>query len=298
MDWHLQGGPAWPKTPPLKVTLDRQGVPEAVVALDSPETVSRRGRVLLPWRQATPGALLRSAVTVPQVRGYRASLPVMDSWDDLRAFANVTYKNGVCLSTSLQHAIPAQLGKARATLSWQAALECGAEGLDHWKFLGAYTDPSMDWEYLRFGRDAQIGSFLSFNTDHLGNPVPVQLCTYILGDLQFQGHEGLTLAFQVFGDFAEAGLTLTLIEQDRSLQARSYSANITRTDLGPGLREIALPLTRFTDKDKRTPGRWQDIDKLEIRGKASRQDPPRFARWRWLDPNTAPKKADDSKSHF
>jgi hypothetical protein len=194
--------------------------------------------------------------------------------------------------------IPAQLGKARATLKWQPAFETRNGGLDCWKFLGAYTDPSMDWEYLRDGRDPEVGPFLSFNNYRLGDPVPVRLYTHIIGDPQFQGREGLDLAFHVQGDFTVDGLTLTLIEQDRSLQARSYSANITKKDLEPGWRKIALPLSLFMDKDKHTPRRWQDIDKLEVRGTASGQNPLRFARWGWLDPRATPKPAPaDSKSH-
>ena len=298
MDWQLKDAAAWPKTPPLKVTLDRQGIPEAVVTLDSPDTVSSVDVYYYLGDKRPQVRFWRSAIAEQQAGRYRAALPVMDTWDDLRAFANVTYKSGVCLSTSLHHVIPAQLGKARATLSSQAALEAWTNGLDGWKFLGAFTDPSMDWEYLRTNRDAQLGPLLSFNTERLGDPVPVQLSTCILGDPQFQGREGLALAFQVQGDFIGEGLTLTLIEQDKSLQARSYSVNITKNDLTPGWREVVLPLSRFTDKDKRTPRGWQDIDKLEIRGKASRQNPPRFARFRWLNPIAVPKPAAaDPKSH-
>src|SRR5262249_29869098 len=40
MDWHLAGGPAWPKTPALRLTLDRAGVPEAIVVPDAPGDVT------------------------------------------------------------------------------------------------------------------------------------------------------------------------------------------------------------------------------------------------------------------
>ena len=38
---------------------------------------------------------------------------------------------------------------------------------------------------------------------------------------------------------------------------------------------------RFKDKEGRSPARWQDLDRLELRGKAARSNPPRFARLRW-----------------
>ena len=171
----------------------------------------------------------------------------------------------------MRYAVPAQLGKARPTLTWQPTIEQGADGLDHWKFLGAYTDPNVDWEYLQTGRDEKVGPFVTFNAEYLGDPIPVQLYTHILCDPQFQGRPGQALSFQVRGDFTDDGLTLTVIEQDRSLQAHSYSATVPAKDLAPGWREVVLPLSRFTGKDGRPPARWQDLDKLEIRGKAAQK---------------------------
>lgn len=283
MDWRLKDGTPWPKTPPLKLTLGPDGVPETVVSPDSPDTVSAVDVYYCLGDKRPQARYWRSSVTRAHAGGYHAALPVMDTWEDLRTFANVSYKNGVCLSTALQHAIPAQLGKARGTLKWQAQIEDGATGLDYWKFFAAYTDPSIDWEYLRTGSDPRVGAFLSLNSEHLGNPMPVQISTHILGDPQFQGRDGLALAFQVQGDFTTEGLTLTLTEQDRGMRARSYSANVAAKDLGPGWRDVVLPLARFLDKEKRSPSRWQDIDKLDIRGKAARENPPRFARFRWQD---------------
>ena len=224
----------------------------------------------------------------PQVRYWRtvpaeitdgtalAALPVMDAWDDLRAFANITYENGLCLSTSLQHAIPAQLGRARATLNWQANWENGASC---WMFHGAYTDPNLDWTHLSPGFDDDIGFFIGFNLEHLGDPVPVQLYSHILGDPQFQGRPGDSLAFMACGDYSDEGLKLTVIEGDRSLHARSYVAVVPPGDLGPW-REVVVSLEQFIDADGHSPASWSTLDKLELRGSAGRDNPLRFAHWR------------------
>src|SRR5262249_41850493 len=58
-------------------------------------------------------------------------------------------------------------------------------------------------------------------------------------------------------------------------------------ELGPGWREVVLPLSRFVDAKGHSPASWQVLDKLEIRGKAARRDPPRFARLRWIDPRAS-----------
>jgi len=286
MDWHLKGAAPWPKPPTLRLTLNQNGTPEGVVVADAASEVSDVD-VYYALGDKRPQARFWRRVPAERVgQEWRASLPVMDTWEDLRAFANVTYHKGVCLSTSLQHTIPAQHGKARATLTCQQAIEYGTNGLDHWKFLGAYTDPVVDWEYLKTGRDELVGPSIGFNTERLGDPVPVQLYTYVLGDPQFQGRDGAALAIQARGEFTKEGLTFTVIEQDRSLQTRSYSAMVLPSDLARGWHEVILPLSRFVDKQGHSPNHWQDLDKLEIRGKAARRDPPQFARLRWVNPST------------
>jgi dienelactone hydrolase len=283
MDWHLKGAAAWPSGPPLRLSLDKDGTPAAVVAPDAPSDVNVVDVYYALGDKRPQTRFWRRVEATRQDKEWRAPLPVMDAWDDLRAFANVTYRSGVCLSTALRYTIPEQLGKARATLTWQPALEHGADGLEHWKFLGAYTDPWPGWEYLQTGRDEKVGPFVGFNVEHLGDPISVQLYTHILGDPQFQGRAGMALSFQVRGGFTDEGLTLTVIEQDRGLQAHNYAATVPAKDLAPGWREVILPLARFVDKDGRSPNRWQDLDKLEVRGKAARRDPPQFARFRWTD---------------
>jgi dienelactone hydrolase len=283
MDWHLKGGPAWPKTPQVRLTLDRNGVPEAIVVPDASADVSSIDVYYALGDKRPQVRFWRTAAATRNGKEWRAALPVMDAWEDVRAFANVSYRSGVCLSTSLAHAIPAQLGKARATLAWTASLGHGADGLSHWKFLGAYTDPSLDWSHLKTGRDDEVGPFLTFNAERLGDPIPVQLYTHLVGDPQHQGRAGLALAFRCRGEFTAEGLTLTLIEEDRSLRARSYSATVPGKELAPGWREVVLPLSRFVDAQGHSPASWQVLDKLEIRGKAARRDPPRIARLRWSD---------------
>lgn len=284
MDWHLRGGTPFPKSPDLKLALDAQGVPSAIITPDLPDDVTSVTAYHALGDKRPSARFWRESGGHRQTNSWRAALPVMDTWDDLFCFANLTYRSGVCLSTPLRHAVPAQVGNAKATLAWQAAIEHGTDGVGHWKFLGGYTDPCDDWTHLETGKDDTIGPFLGFNAEHLGDPVLVQIYTHILGDPQFQGREGHSLAFQVRGAFTDDGLLLTVIEQERSLHARSYTATVPRADLTPGWRQVVLPLSKFTHADGRSPLRWQDLDRLEVRGHAARTDPPRLAKLRWLDP--------------
>lgn len=139
-------------------------------------------------------------------------------WDDLRDLANVTYRSGVCLSTPLRNATPAQLGPARATLAWQPAIDLGADGVAHWKYLGAYTDPTLTWAHRKYGRDERAGP-TAFGPEFTGNPPVVKPYTHAIDDPQFQGRPGLAMAVQARGGYTEEGLTLTVIEQDRGPRA-------------------------------------------------------------------------------
>lgn len=289
MDWHLKGGTAWPKTPTLRLAIDDKGVPQAAIGGCDVDEVAEANLYYALGDKRPPTRFWRRSDAARSGSEYLATAPVMDTWDDVYAFANVTFKSGVCLSTALVHAIPAQLGKARATLAWQANLEQGPGGIDHLKFHGAYTDPSVDWMHLRIDRDEHAGQTIGFNPD-LGDPLPFQLYTHILGDPQFQGPAGALLAFQIKGEFAEPGLTLSVIEQDRSLQMRTYSAVLKPEELGSAWREITLPLVRFTDKDGRAPSGWNVLDKLEMRGLAKRDRQPQLARLRWVVPAAPPQK--------
>lgn len=278
MDWQLRDGPAFPQSPELSLAIGDNGVLFASVVCGDADRVSEV-EVYYALGDDPPQARYWRTVPADVTNGTaEAALPVMDIWEDLRAFANVTYDGGLCLSTTLQHAIPAQLGRARATLDWQAVWEDGASG---WMFLGAYTDPNIDWTHLAQGVDDEIGPFVGFNLERLGDPVPVQLYTHILGAPQFQGRPGDSLAFLACGEYSDEGLRLTVIENDRTLHAKSYTTVVPAGEIGPEWSEVIVSLSQFVDADGHGPASWSAIDKLEVHGSVARDNPPRFAQWRW-----------------
>src|SRR5262249_37662781 len=185
-------------------------------------------------------------------------------WDDLRAFANVTYASGICLSSKLVHGIPGQHGKATSTLSWSAALAPEIGPVEHWTYPNGYTDPSLDWSHLEYGNDPTVGPFVGFNAEHLGEPVDARFCSHIVGDLQYQGRDGYLLAFQCRGDFTADGLTIIGTRDDWGPRSKTFTAKVPKKDLGPGWCDVVLALNRFLDSDGKPPARWQDLDKIEI----------------------------------
>lgn len=283
MDTHLTGGPAWPKAPGLRFSLDAASVTIATISAES--EVAEVSAYYCLGEKRPQARYWRTASVARTAAGWQAQLPVVDVWDDLRAFANVTFKSGVCLSTPLGHVIPAQLGKALPTLSPGHKLEDGSNGLDPWVFTNGYTDPSLDWSYLEFGRDERVGPYVTFNLKAFGDPIEARLSSHIVGAPGSQGRDGEVLMFQCRGKFTDDGLTVSVVQDDWGIHSRTYSAKVARAELGDDWREISLPLARFLDKDGKSPARWRDLDKLEIQAKAARSGPPCFARFRWFDPD-------------
>ncbi|MGB9619664.1 MAG: alpha/beta hydrolase family protein, partial [Armatimonadota bacterium] len=91
MDWHLKGGRPFPKSPKIEVGLDRRGVPTASVEADEAGQV-HKVEVYYSLGDKVPGARFWRTVRAEKSRGtWRASLPVLDTWKSLSAFANVFY---------------------------------------------------------------------------------------------------------------------------------------------------------------------------------------------------------------
>jgi dienelactone hydrolase len=283
MDWHLRDGKPFPATPRLTIALNAENIPRAQVAVKEGREVQQVEIYYALGDKIPPARYWRSA-PVPQNAGrWEAVLPIMDAGDSLTVFANVRYRSGVCLSSNLTHAIPARIGPAKATLLWSPTLEHGRDGLENWVYTAAYTDPNISASYLRTQADGQYGPCLTLNTDLFGNPMTFNISTHLLGDPQFQGRERSALAFRVKGGFTEEGLTVSVIENDWGPRSKTYSARIEKTALDSGWQEIVLPPSRFVSADGKTLTDWKGVDRLEIRGAASKQEPPCFARFRWKE---------------
>jgi dienelactone hydrolase len=278
MDWHLKGGEPFPPSPSLRIALDVRGVPTAFIDLKSDAEVAEVEVFHALGDKRPQVRFWRSTQAVREQNGWSAPVQVMDSWEDLHVFANVVYKNGVCLSTNLRHEIPGQLGRAQSTLVWSAEIDQGPDGLRHWRYLGGYTDPCVEWEHLELSRDDETGDFLTFQK-HLGEVAPFQVYTHVVGDPQFRGRAGWSLALKVRGEFEDEGLTLTAIEQDRSIHARSYSTRIPSEQIGTAWHHLVMVPGQFIDANGEPLRDWSVVDKIETHGRARRAG---LSGMRWL----------------
>jgi hypothetical protein len=282
MSWHLKGGKPWPKSPQLKLAVNSSGVPEARLQVDEPAN-ARKVQVLYTLGTRLPQARFwRNVGAVKDRERWTAPLPVADVWDDLAAYASVSYASGVCLSSNLVKVLPGQLGKARATLAWTSTIDDGSSGGENWFYMSGHTDPCISLQYIRsFSGPGKTTAF-GPNPAIFGPQVTYAIASHLLADPAHKGRDGMRLAFTCRGGFGAGGLNVVLTERDWAPQNVSYTANLTQKELVDGWHTFELPLGRFRAMDGHSPARWANLEKIELRGTTGKGGPIRFTQFRWV----------------
>jgi cephalosporin-C deacetylase-like acetyl esterase len=300
MDWQLRGGPAFPAGPKLDLRLNRDGDPLANVRPADSSQVANVEVFYTLGEKPPPNRFWRRAEVVKSERSWQARLPVVRTSDALRAFANVYYQSGVCLSTNLARAIPDRLGTARVSLAWSAspAAERAEPGAP-FVFATANTDPSVSIAYFVRSDDLIRPDAVCVNPAIFGDRINFAIVSHYIGDPGYVGHDGLSLAFEYQGDFLRdsgpkpekapgandsdgPGFSVVVTVHDWTPQAKSYVVHVAATTPGKGWQRVELAASRFVAADGKSLPSWRDLDKLEIRGLGSKRNPPRFAQFEWV----------------
>lgn len=283
MDWQLRGEKAFPHSPRVRLKLDAEGVPHARVTAERREEV-RKVEIYYGLGDRMPQARYwRFATSVREDQVWQADAPVMNPWEPLVAFANVTYADGVCLSSNLARAIPGQLGKARATLTPSLEWTQGRDGLEYWFFTSGYTDPTRDDTYLSIERTADPPA-LTLNPKLFGDSMNFSISTHLVGDPQFIGPPNATLSFECRGGFTSEGMTVTAYLHDWSPLARTFTATVLPAELSTDWKRVMLPAARFTDAGGQTLAGWAEVQRIAVKGGTARSAPPLFRKFRWMLP--------------
>ena len=83
---------------------------------------------------------------------------------------------------------------------------------------------------------------------------------------------------------AEAGgLTIEVIAHDWTPPAQHYTAHVDTAPAGANWNSVALSVSQFRSKEGKPLQSWRGLDKLEIRGTATKENPPRFRRFHWTE---------------
>jgi len=282
MDFCLRGGPAFPASPTIAVDLDDRGVPRTTL-IRGADAIERVDFYYALSDKAPPSRFWRRAATTADDGGFRAELPVVDAWDELFAFANVKYTSGACLTTNLAHLVPAQHGKASATLAATSTIDPLVEA-DSWYFVTANTDPNTSRGFVQVDRETERGPAARLDPATFPGQASIYIGTHLVGDPQYLGPDGATLSLGVRGKFSGDGLTVTIKERDWTPLAKIYTAKIPAEKFADEWNAVELKLADFHTAEGASPANWRTVDVVQLQGTTNENQSFRVTGPRWVVP--------------
>ena len=183
-----EGRADWPATPQLEFVGGNE-VPSVRVIAGKPDDVERVD-VFYCLNNDWPTTRFWRAVPEvhPEKDAFIAATPFLAETDTLYAFANVTFKTGVSLSSRLVKKSVADLPGVKPTLKREALIDA-MDSYTDWNWVPAYTDPCRedrffgDWK----GPAGELGFTLDAKTFNLAGPTSYYFGTRKIGDSQFNG---------------------------------------------------------------------------------------------------------------
>ena len=191
MDFHLKGAGSWPENPKTKIFAGEGGAPVLSVR---PDQASGVEKIEVFYALENPYGVnghWRNAEVKKAAENYSAMLPVMDANEYLFAFANLHYRSGVVISSSLEAIVPSKLGAVATIKAPSRVFYDGEEGVGAWTSNSTGTDPipRRAGERLKGvgGPDGKAG----FTAER------VSPMTYAPSDPEFRAPKGASLQFDI-----------------------------------------------------------------------------------------------------
>ncbi len=282
LDQFLKGGTPLPETPASVLRLDGpEGAPTVRVAPDERTLPVVRVDVYYAQDPDPRARFWRQASVERRGRAWEARLPDVDPTLPLYVFADAIHKlaqvemlphlpkiDGVCLSTRLHAASPAELRSAgvRGDARPAMLIDDFSRGLNDWYELAA------------------------------GHPSLRQVWTRKLTDRRWRGPDGATLELELTMPKTNR-LTFVLIENEwRTYRGTKRTYVCEREIVGDAQPQtMRLRTTDFRDERGESPAHWREIDQFgicahyeeQVRGTAPKADVgwngdlPRFHRLQW-----------------
>jgi hypothetical protein len=263
MDLHLKGEGALPESPRLSISLGDDGVCRGQVEWAG-EQVQSVGIFYALGDKPPPSRFWRRVET----KNNTAELPVVDTWDELRAFANVEYASGWSLSTNLAHVVPAQLGQARANLSAGQGVPRRMSA-ESWYYATAATDPLSPKQFVIFSLDSEHPS-ARVNPALFGDTINVHLASHLVGDPQFRRDAAPALVLECAGSTDDAGLTISVTEHDWTPLAQTCSIHFPPEQIPREWNSLELPREQLKTAEGKPLASWRYVDKLQLQCKSPR----------------------------
>ncbi len=283
MDAHLKGeGGPWPASP--RVEIDAQGgVPLVRVRPAGPDRVERAD---LYYCLNNDWPTTRFWRAVPGVRreegAFLGPAPFLARDDVLFAFANVTYRSGIRVSSPLVRRAAADLPGARPTLERQALIDAMDTARD-WNWVPAYTDPCRDDRFFAAwaGPGGERGFTLDPKTFNRAGPMSFHFGTRKVGDPQFRGAGPKALLLDHWAANAPEKLTFRVTSRTPGRNPTEFTAAAPPATGEGEWRTWRLEAGQFHDAGgKALPG-WDHVEFFVLAGTSPANRPPVFRRLRW-----------------
>ncbi|MCX7010883.1 MAG: prolyl oligopeptidase family serine peptidase [Kiritimatiellaeota bacterium] len=229
----------WPAHPQSEIKLNADGVPELRVTAASPERVTN---VEMWYALKNPNYYTRTWRDVECVKrgaAWVGQMPVTNVDDYVFAFANINYDTTVVVSTAFNAAIPAKLGRAKATDKTAAVIYVGDGGLGAWSNVAEVEG---------------VGGIKGFRcTDNAAGSG-----TELMSNAKWKAPPHAQLGFKFYCTEPQ-----TLL-----FSADNYEAEIEIT-ASDRWQELALPANKFIHRaTHKRMGSWQNIAALHLKPKA------------------------------
>lgn len=275
MDMCLKGGKPLPNSPAVKLGPAKDGVPALTV---SPASAGDVERVDVYYGLQTTNPMARHwrlVRTAQQGRTWRGSMPIIDEHQRLFAFAEVTYRSGLCLTSRLLTDLPSHLCQAEVTDQASLLIDDFSHGMDGWVRQLSYTDPCMEMTFLRMA-DGPGGVKGLSHIDYAGH---FACATHKIGDPKWRGPAGSSLEFQVLSSKPNT-LKVAVVENEFIPGMKTYAATATLKG-SPDWQTFVLSPDQFKTDAGEPLSSWDVVCNLEITSDTWEGPPPVLSMFRW-----------------
>jgi dienelactone hydrolase len=284
MDRHLKGeGDDWPATPAIEIAPGT--VPVVRVSPDRPADVNH---VDIYYCLNNDWPTTRFWRTCPTVRcegdSFAGDAPFLSEDDLLIAFANVSYRSGVRISSKLAKSSVRDLSGARPSLQREPLIDAMDTSTD-WAWVPAYTDPCRDDAFFGpwTGPDGEQGFTLNTTTFNHAGATSYYFGTRKIGDPQFCGSGRTTLLIDHPADSSPESLTVRVRHRLPGQNPLEFTAQPQPGRGENSWRTISMTADQFVDAGGNLLPNWDHVEHFILEGKNPAGHPPVFKRLRWAD---------------
>jgi dienelactone hydrolase len=281
MESQLKTHTVWPRWPQLTTQiLDRRI--DAIVTPDRPMDVAAVSVFAAIGTRRPQTRFWRSVTVSREQDRWRGQLPVLSVDQPIRVVSNVTYVDGITLSSVESVIAPSVLSGLQITEAPTMLIDDFSKGVEDWTYGPAYTDPNIDWRYLMRSEGAAVGiGALSLNpVGWTGRPVQYTFGTYKVNDPGYAPPEGARLGFAVRSS-PPSRLELHALFDHWGPQSREYTASVPLKETSDW-QECVIDASDCVAKDGAKLRAFQGLDRIDFVGQSPQGQMPVFAQVRWL----------------